>query len=157
MATSLVNKALILFIEHICSDVTCPLDHAPLRRPEWQSKLRHALFQSGKLRKKTFICLKAVGLNRDPQDSPKDQWTIDIDMWPGIRSPDIYMCTVCSLLIQHMTALRPHCHLAATTYLYFKFVVFYNIYYSLLLFLCFSYYFEFHFFNLLVIFPSVFL
>lgn len=35
--------------------------------------------------------LKVVALDSDPYDLPKNRRPVDIDMWPGIRFPDIYM------------------------------------------------------------------
>lgn len=36
----------------------------------------------------------AVGLNSDPYELPKNQWSMDIEMWPEIVFPDIYMYLV---------------------------------------------------------------
>lgn len=34
--------------------------------------------------------LKAVGLDTDPYNPLKNQWSVGTDMWPGIRYLDIY-------------------------------------------------------------------
>lgn len=36
----------------------------------------------------------AVELDSGPYELPKDQWSMDIEMWPGIGCPDIYMYLV---------------------------------------------------------------
>ena len=40
--------------------------------------------------------LKSVGLDSDPYDIPKNQWSTDIHMWPEINFGDIYMYLISS-------------------------------------------------------------
>ena len=43
-----------------------------------------------------MLKLKSVGLDSDPYDIPKNQWSTDIHMWPEINFGDIYMYLISS-------------------------------------------------------------
>jgi len=38
-----------------------------------------------------LLKLKVAGLDSDPYKLPKNYWSMDIGMWPGIEFPDIYV------------------------------------------------------------------
>jgi len=37
------------------------------------------------------IKLRTIGLDNDPHELPKSKWSTNIDKWPEIGYPDIYM------------------------------------------------------------------
>lgn len=39
----------------------------------------------------SLLKLNVVGLDSDPDNQPKNKWSKDIDLWPGIGFPDIYI------------------------------------------------------------------
>ena len=43
-----------------------------------------------------MLKLKSVGLDSDPYDLPKNQWSTDINIWPEINFGDIYMYLISS-------------------------------------------------------------
>ena len=69
--------------------------------PEWQNISRYSMARmegSEPVRKTDdyVLKLKSVGLDSDPYDIPKNQWSTDIHMWPEINFGDIYMYLISS-------------------------------------------------------------
>ena len=52
--------------------------------------------ETGRKTNKYLLTLKSVGLDSDPYDLPKNQWSTDINIWPEINFGDIYMYLISS-------------------------------------------------------------
>lgn len=80
----------------VCIDITSPPRHAPSAGLSGKTSCSMTGFNRGNCENgsKTndyLLKLKAVGLNGVLYNLPKTQWSMDIDMWPGIGVFDIYM------------------------------------------------------------------
>ncbi|KAL7404462.1 hypothetical protein ABVT39_015100 [Epinephelus coioides] len=68
------------------------------------------------------IKLRTIGVDNDLFELPKNKWSTDIDMWPGIGYPDIYMYLISMPGKNPMQSLKVHKSLEAWSYFKARFV-----------------------------------